>query len=377
MLGKTNIRMTPVPVYYGNGFVNKEGASVYANPVESFTGWALRRGDHKSPLPHSYSRLLSTGGGRIERVDPRGGGNNYYYRVLAAYPSGVNGNFTDTLYNKCIDKINGKVRGDLDLSVDAFQAKQTAKQFKAGDLVLDFFNDVSSWDRRHKTSNNVAKALAKAIPIAKLAGALRLTWVYGWKPLIQDFYGVLDEGLRTYINHYQTYNAVSRSQYSYRCTGFVDSGSGNYAPFQVNRKESCRVCITLDTTKMPELANWTSLNPASIAWELLPFSFVFDWFVDVGGSLRSLETALLYNRAFKNGFVSRIVVNKGESSGSTVDFGYYKLYTTGRWAFTSVNFDRTVLTSFPIRRLPSVDVGLSSPRLFNAIGLLTQFLGKK
>lgn len=358
--------------------MSPDGGRIYTASLSWFSGWALRRGDHKSPLPHSYSRLFSFGKGELRCVNGPGYEyNNYHHRVLAAYPTGVNRGFSSDLYNRCVDIINGKVRGDLDLSVDAFQAKQTARQFKAGELVTDFFRDISTWDRRHKTSNNVARALAKAIPIAKLAGALRLTWVYGWKPLIEDFYGVLDEGLRSYINQYQTYNAVSKSSHTYECEGLVEAGGDNLAPFRVTRKETCRVSVTLDTNNLPGMANWTSLNPASIAWEVLPFSFVIDWFIDVGSTLRSIETAMLYNRAFKTGFVSRIVVNRGESAGGLSKYTYYSLFATGHWTFTSVDFNRTVLSSFPIRTLPSVNLGLSSPRLFNACALLTQFLGKR
>lgn len=374
MIGKSDVTMTssPVLVEHMDGSRWQNPGQIY-NSVSTFSGWALRRGDHKLPMQHAYDRLFSSGGGEIRIVGPY---TTTYQRVMCAYPQRVKRTFNDSLYSSCIDQINGKVRGDLDLSVDAFQAKQIARQFKAGDLITSFVGDLTRWDRIHKR-NDIGLALARAIPIARLAGALRLTWVYGWKPLIDDFYGVLNEGLRSYINKYQTYNAVSKSEYTYECAGFVEAGSNNYAPFQVSRKESCRVCITLDTTQMPGLANWTSLNPASIAWELLPFSFVIDWFIDVGSTIRSLETALLYNRAFKQGFVSRIVVNKGFSSGSTHSNAYERHTATGKWAFTSVDFDRTVLASFPIRRLPRVSLGLSSSRLINAGALLTQFVDEK
>lgn len=370
MKAKTNITTARSPVFYKSGVVS-EGPLVYTS-LSTCSGWALARGDHKSPNAHSYSRMLAYGSGRVAGIN-----DSWYYRVLAAYPQGIEGGFSPQLYNSCIEKINGKVRGDLDLSVDAFQAKQTARQFKAGDVVTEFYKDISSWDSRHKTSNNVARALAKAIPIAKLAGALRLSWVYGWKPLVEDFYGVLDESLTTYINHYQTFNAVTRSSHSYKCAGFVNEGSPNLAPYSVLRREDCRVSVTLDTSQLPGLGRWTSLNPASIAWELLPFSFVIDWFIDVGSTLRSIETALIYNRAFKTGFVSRIIVDKGTSYGSINQNRSIGMTCSGHFAFTYVRFDRSVLKSFPMMGLPQVHPGLSNPRLLNAGALLTQFLHRK
>lgn len=372
MQSYNRVTFTPSKRFYRriDGYEWQVDSNVYSS-ISKFSGWPLLRGDHKKPLPHSYSRLLATGAGTIRETQLP-----YFtmsQRVLAAMPQGVDSQASSYLYNECVDKINGKVRGDLDLSVDAFQAKQTARQFKAGDLVTNFVDDLTSWDKRHK-SGDVSRAIARAIPIARLAGALRLTWVYGWKPLIEDFHGVLDEGLRSYIKHFQTFNAVTGSERTYVCKGLVDDSGSNYAPYTVNRRETCRISITLNTDNLPGMANWTSLNPVSIAWELLPLSFVFDWIVDVGSTLRSLETALLYNRAFESGFVSRIVVNKGKSNGIVTGTPTEGLTCSGSWCFTDVNFDRSVLASFPMRRLPTAKVGLSSPRLFNALSILTQFM---
>lgn len=373
MQGKDDIRSGLTPLFQANGSVYPNAVKYYAS-VQLFSGWGLIRGNHKNPNPHAYSYLRSTGGGTVKMDNIPPSPYDAWYRVLHAYPTGLVKTFDPDLWDTCVDKINGKVRGDLDLSIDAFQARQTAKMFKAGELVTQFAKDIGTWDRRHKhVTYGVSKALARAIPIAKLAGALKLTWTYGWAPLLSDVYDILDETLHSYINQYQSYNGLARRTTSVVVAGQVDGSYGFTIPFITERRETCRIKVVLDTGSMPELARWTSLNPASIGWELLPFSFVVDWFFDVGSTLRSIESALLYNRAFKTGFVTRHLSYVGKSHGNTVGNSWSKTTAEGSWQFVSVDFDRSVLTSFPIRTLPRVKPP-SSGQLQNGLALLTQFL---
>ena len=120
------------------------------------------------------------------------------------------------------------------------------------------------------------------------------------------------------------------------------------------------------------LSMYTSLNPASIAWEKIPFSFVGDWFYDVGSYLRNLETAYLYSSTFAGGAVTRAMKSRGYYSIS----GFCTDRTTstsasGKYAITT--HTRSVLTEFPIPRTPSVNLDLSSGRLLNLAALITSF----
>lgn len=355
MRSKSLLGFIKSPRIYDNGA--KGNYYVYPRYIYNLSGWPLRRGDHKSPMQHSYSTMKSSGTGKLRLED------NYpsNVRVGAALASGYDVSFSPSLYNEAVAKLSGKVRGDLDLSVDAFQARQTGRMFKAADIISDF-------DRSLR--RGVYRKLNTFVSIAKLAGSLRLQWVYGWKPLIDDFYGVLDEAVRDYVNNFTTFRAVRRREDTQVFIGSVDNTGMHTISFRGELKEFCTVSVTLDTSKMPELAFWTSLNPASIGWELLPFSFVVDWVIDVGSYLRSLETALLFNRSFHSGYLSRLVYMNAESLGSGSKSLTHEL--EGKWYFRTSVFQRDVLTGFPVPSLPRVNPGLSSPRLWNAISLLTQ-----
>jgi hypothetical protein len=118
--------------------------------------------------------------------------------------------------------------------------------------------------------------------VASDAGGLWLEYSFGWKPLVDDIYSavqVLQQPLRskivkgrakgsvvvtTVINptYYRTYTWLDRFQM--RARVIVDSWIG---------------------WKANELG---LTNPLSIAWEVVPFSFVVDWFVPIGKYLQSL-----------------------------------------------------------------------------------------
>lgn len=344
---------------------------IYKPYMYEFSGWVLRRGDHKSPLPHSYTSLKVTGAGEYRvRGTPRNQSKSGFSRLGGSYPDGYVTDCPSWMYNETLDKLYGKIRGDLDLSVDAFQGRQTARGFKAGDIVNQFGRDL----RRNPT---IWPFMRKAHAIAKLAGSLRLAWVYGWKPLISDFYSVLDESLHDYINKYQTFTATRDYKTSGVCIGYVESGSKNLAPYQCKTHCSIRVSVTLDTSKMPSMARWTSLNPASIGWELLPFSFVFDWFADVGSTLRSLESAMLYNSAFKSGYVTQFTRTTGESSGGAMEASGIIYQASGHFTFTYVNVNRTVLSSMPFPDRHIFRPKLGTDRLLNGLALLVGFKTKR
>jgi hypothetical protein len=117
------------------------------------------------------------------------------------------------------------------------------------------------------------------------------------------------------------------------------------------------------------------LNPASIAWELLPYSFVADWFVDIGSFLRSVETAVIYANRFRSGYYSVLLVknitgliSRSENSGS----GSLAINAVG--FANEIQFRRVVYSGFPLPTVPRFKANLGSRRLLSAAALLTQKL---
>lgn len=100
-------------------------------------------------------------------------------------------------------------------------------------------------------------------------------------------------------------------------------------------------------------------NPALLAWELLPYSFVVDWFLPVGNYLESLNAFSGFS--FVSGWVSYrteqwySVEYNGKVTNGTYGFQYRK----GFGEIYRARYQRDVLSSFP---------GAGYPTFKNPIG---------
>lgn len=126
-------------------------------------------------------------------------------------------------------------------------------------------------------------------------------------------------------------------------------------------------------TGTTNFARFTSLDPASIAYELVPYSFVLDMFADIGGYLRNAETALLYNRIFRMGYVSYSTKVECDYvlAGPTQ---FPNRTATGGGRVKAVSLSRQRITSYPTPQIPSFSCDLGSGQLMSIAALLAQRL---
>jgi hypothetical protein len=265
------------------------------------------------------------------------------------------------LASEALDKLNDKVRGKLDVSIDLAQLPKTMKMLSATEQLVDY-----------------TKAFRSRFPLIKSASRAWLTYVYGIKPTLGTIFGCADENLRFVLN--QT------SRFRVRATGPVTPkfvsiptvwGNINYPVTSSAIKASIGYGIDMRTNQF-DLARWSSLNPLSIAWELLPYSFVVDWVFNIGGYLRNMETYLLYNNKFRGGYSTAFEAGKvtfelldRATSGTLI---YQNSFHKGFVEYTSIQ--RSILNSYPVPTLPSFDVKMGSSRMLSAAALLGQILGR-
>lgn len=268
----------------------------------------------------------------------------------------------DSLYNEALDRFYKTVRGDLDLSIDIAESRQTLKMLKLSDQLLD-----------------VTRTFVKRFGYTKVASNLWLQYQYGIKPLLNSIWGVADELIRIVINKVTKYRARASSRF-YPSHAQINAivGVANFPIASSNIKTSVTIGGNILSDEL-DLARWTSLNPISIAWELLPFSFVYDWFLNIGGYLRSWESALLYNNKWRGGYVTKLVTGVAhidwKTSGETSPG--YPFWTNWKGTLRNVDLDRQPLGSPPTPVLPSLEVNMGSSRMLSAAALLGQMLGRR
>jgi hypothetical protein len=255
-------------------------------------------------------------------------------------------------FNQALAKLYDKYRGNLDLSVDAGQLRQTKAMFNAIDVAERF--------------------VVRRASLIKKAGSAWLEYVYGWKPIIQNVYDIADNAARSPGGYLSETRAGARNQND----DFVKQKALPYV-YETTTSDfvGVKFCVTYATKGGFDVSKWTSLNPASIAWELMPYSFVVDWFYNVGGYMRSLESALISNKNFVSGYIS--ILNRREvtrrRSINIVSGGVTYLEDL-RATSRSVSFSRTILTAPPLPRSPTLRADLGASRLLSAASLLSQFL---
>jgi hypothetical protein len=282
--------------------------------------------------------------------------------------------------NRALEKLGEKTRGSLDMSINAFEIKQTASMLK-----LFTPNGII----RH--ADEIARALGSPKNWRKyltIPADFWLQWQYGMRPIMQDIYDASDLSLRQAKNTLESFEASYVEQLdgtsTQRQATPVDFSADPNWKAQDRRTglrdvvgvRLSKFGITYNVDALNELALWSSLNPASIAWEVIPGSFVFDWFVDVGGFLRSVENACLSDVAFGQGYETSLTAYDAEAF---VD-GRFRDNIPHIWnvkisgSIHYVDLERKVLSTYPLPSLPSFRAELGAERLLSAAALLAQFL---
>lgn len=347
------------------------------------------------------TRVALTGNWTMEKRTATGA---LVYLEQSSGPNGLPGylpklpNASDS-YNRCLEQVLDALRGTVDLSVGLAQSGQLLGMHKAAaKLAVEMLRGL------RLTTRSVFEARSRAlrreilrpgvdvkrkaqrfkpgpdlVGLMKTGGSAHLSYVYGLKPLMQDLHGSITQLASACDNNRRlSGRASARVTESSRRSDDSNVTMNYWAGTASHRTEMC-LDYAQTGSAIETMARFTSLNPASIAWELLPWSFVFDWFYDVGGYLRALETSLVMPGA-ASGYVTTTTKRMGTQTivglGKADPSGYkYTGSRTGTYVLSTKT--RNLVTSLPIPRKPHFSAKLGSTRLLNAASLLTTFLGRK
>lgn len=205
---------------------------------------------------------------------------------------------------------------------------------------------------------------------AKSLGNNFLEFHFGWEPLVKEIGSLLDFAIeKPFPSVYLKGRASERGPSTFTIPSLNDGTFGDSY-----RWEWCKVQIlgtaVITNPNLYTLSRLGLINPASVAWELVPFSFVVDWFTNVGQVLNSYTD-----------FAGVTLKNVSTTHFTCVSVRrYYRGYwyspypgTAAIWEYRQISLKRTLGTSGPtlsVRalKLPSVT------RALTACSLLTQGL---
>lgn len=322
----------------------------------------------------------------------------------------------NTLYQKCVAKIQDQIKlGHTNLGVTMAEASKTAamvastatrvanaiRNLRKLDIigfthaigVTPSANQISRFHRRRRKDNLTGSPLAGETKqgytsrVERFAAETWLEYTYGWKPLLQDVYSSAKAAAYYTTQHSAPVRSAKSRANGTQSKNVTAVNSGSPTEWlkyyrEITRKDFCEIGVNFSIMEPPSFADSFGLNnPAAIAWELVPFSFVADWFIPIGTALESLSA---YNGlTFISGYVSKRSVIMDEfrisPAGSHSD-GYggswYAQSCTARKSQTELYITRSPLTSFPTYGWPAFKSPASVSHAISAVALLSSLFRK-
>lgn len=140
--------------------------------------------------------------------------------------------------------------------------------------------------------NTPLSVLKRYGKIPKDAASVYLMYVYGAIPFMKDIYGLMEllkeRGAKTHLLYG---HGTSSRQCEFRVGTYLGGGSSVSIPTGTETaKVRTRIWARIDPNcvGLRALNQVGLLNPLSVAWELVPFSFIIDWFAPVGPMFQAL-----------------------------------------------------------------------------------------
>ena len=251
---------------------------------------------------------------------------------------------------------------------------KSGKVSKAIRVLRDYGSGVTTRHRlldRQKLNRLRAKQGKKPISAADYASNMWLELQFGWKPILNDILGlvkIINGSLESEAEGVLAFNGYSgwvdfddkiavTNSYMEIGPGFV---STPYTPGYFSAKGKMRVAYNATYKVKNDLQSILMqlglFDPLSTAWEVIPFSFVIDWFIPIGNWLNSLQAdaglelqSFSISRQFKyEGSFGIGVIKKKDYNGGNPTYEY----DVTDVPFTREKFDRIVMGVKEIPPLP-------------------------
>jgi len=327
-----------------------------------------------------------------------GQGGFYYLNVtgpdgsIPYYGYSANRTVPSALRSKVTTKLLSKIKGQsANLSELFAEREKTAKML--GDTAWNFINcflalkkgDFPAAARhlgvppRRRAQSRFSKDYMKRGAVAAANGWLALK--YGWQPLMEDIYGSCEAlAKRNEGPAYVTTSYKAQLTEPFKSFNQTHDGGTHYTTTKVKGKTETFFRQSVTYYKSPSPASALSklgiTNPTLLAWELIPYSFVVDWFLPIGSWLGTFDATL--DLTFHSGYET--IFSRCQATYEKTVTGKYSNYVDDWFQYARMNdiyCKRTPLTSFPSPCIPHFKNPVSLVHMANGIALLTSVFSKR
>jgi len=289
---------------------------------------------------------------------------------------------SDVSYNKALSRLieNCGLSLEANLAQDLAQFSQTTRLM--ANTMTRLTGSVTSLKRGNFAaavgylwagSSYRSRKARKHLSFTKTLAENWLELQYGWKPLLQDIEGSI-RSLKTFVANDPTI-ATGRGSAMHKTTAPITPilwGVGvGHGETVVKSRTKFGLRYTVDS-RLKSLAAQTGFtNPINLAWEILPFSFVYDWFHPIGPFLEMFSA--FDGLAFKDGFRTQYTTQEvfvGLNYSGDVQLALGHLRVGGSYLRRQDMVNRVKLSAFPSPRIPKLKSPLSVTHALNALALL-------
>jgi len=211
---------------------------------------------------------------------------------------------------------------------------------------------------------------------SRAAASHWLALTFGWRPLISDVYNAAETLAEHALDENKRVGRVTATDRKVTTVVTPNHVFMASPTLLCNRttvvSESVRGVWKFEPTSWNSWGSFGLLNPASVAWELLPFSFVADWFLPVGRYLEGLDVPMRFKH------LGGSIGYRKHTQMLYEGFDYGGLPATGTHSTTHVSVSRAKMTESPTLEFSSItfEPKLGTGRVLSSIALMRQVFGR-
>lgn len=282
------------------------------------------------------------------------------------YPTAPGQNTLNRLYTELMQKVAAR---KTNYGESLAEARSTIKHLSNSAVTLFRAYQAArkgQWSQVART----LKVQKRRLKNGQSASERWLEYQFGWMPLMSDIYdshALLTEGFR---KKKYVMSSVRQLRDVTVFDGKPQRSSVSATYGKSVRVDRAKVFYSVKDTEMSRLAQMGLINPLEVAWAVVPFSFVVDWFLPVGNFLEALTARLGVD--FIDGSLSTIVTTEARCTALPDNLFQAEVISNTIYGITSVKaYRRSRLGSFPIPGLYFKDP-FSSSHLISALALVRQ-----
>lgn len=262
-----------------------------------------------------------------------------------------------------ITKARNQLRGESTASngADLAEARQTANMLatQLRDLILAYKSARKGGWR--EAAAHLGIIGRKGRPLGEAAAKKHLEVAYGWKPMVSSMYDTA-AALHSLASRDSNEIIVRRTggKFSFKTE---DRSNGVIQTWEVEGNAYCGLNARIVSDLHVSLDTLGLMNPFATAWEVVPFSFVFDWFIPIGDMLTSLSATagLEYSSGYSATRYQATYTRKGYGAD---------IIDPGELIVVQTAFVRYIHNAFPLGGLYGKRNPFSTEHILNALALL-------